>query len=138
MVIDQPLFIDKEKKQLFGPCDNANFGCFLFDANVSWVADKMGQLLANGGWMHSVVLDPVDSTFVIYRQNTGQLWTQPFDKNRRTLNPNKAKRIGTLYNTGSNGLCAYNPVDKYVYCVLHSKSAVYRFKLTRDADGWPA
>ena len=75
--------------------------------------------------MHSVVLDPVDSTFVIYRQNTGQLWTQPFDKNRRTLNPNKAKRIGTLYNTGSNGLCAYNPVDKYVYCVLHSKSAVY-------------
>ena len=126
MVIDQPLFIDKEKKQLFGPCDNANFGCFLFDANVSWVADKMGQLLANGGWMHSVVLDPVDSTFVIYRQNT------------RTLNPNKAKRIGTLYNTGSNGLCAYNPVDKYVYCVLHSKSAVYRFKLTRDADGWPA
>ena len=138
MVIDQPLFIDKEKKQLFGPCDNANFGCFLFDANVGWVADKMGQLLANGGWMHSVVLDPVDSTFVIYRQNTGQLWTQPFDKNRRTLNPNKAKRIGTLYNTGSNGLCAYNPVDKYVYCVLHSKSAVYRFKLTRDADGWPA
>ena len=138
MVIDQPLFIDKEKKQLFGPCDNANFGCFLFDANVSWVADKMGQLLANGGWMHSVVLDPVDSTFVIYRQNTGQLWTQPFDKNRRTLNPNKAKRIGTLYNTGSNGLCAYNPVDKYVYCVLHSKSAVYRFKLTRDADGRPA
>ena len=138
MVIDQPLFIDKEKKQLFGPCDNANFGCFLFDANVSWVADKMGQLLANGGWMHSVVLDPVDSTFVIYRQNTGQLWTQPFDKNRRTLNPNKAKRIGTLYNVGSNGLCAYNPVDKYVYCVLHSKSAVYRFKLTRDADGWPA
>ena len=119
MVIDQPLFIDKEKKQLFGPCDNANFGCFLFDANVSWVADKMGQLLANGGWMHSVVLDPVDSTFVIYRQNTGQLWTQPFDKNKRTLNPN-------------------NPVDKYVYCVLHSKSAVYRFKLTRDADGWPA
>ena len=138
MVIDQPLFIDKEKKQLFGPCDNANFGCFLFDANVSWVADKMGQLLANGGWMHSVVLDPVDSTFVIYRQNTGQLWTQPFDKNKRTLNPNKAKRIGTLYNVGSNGLCAYNPVDKYVYCVLHSKSAVYRFKLTRDADGWPA
>lgn len=138
MVIDQPLFIDKEKKQLFGPCDNANFGCFLFDANVSWVADKMGQLLANGGWMHSVVLDPVDSTFVIYRQNTGQLWTQPFDKNKRTLNPNKAKRIGTLYNTGSNGLCAYNPVDKYVYCVLHSKSAVYRFKLTRDTDGWPA
>lgn len=138
MVIDQPLFIDKEKKQLFGPCDNANFGCFLFDANVSWVADKMGQLLANGGWMHSVVLDPVDSTFVIYRQNTGQLWTQPFDKNRRTLNPNKAKRIGTLYNVGSNGLCAYNPVDKYVYCVLHSKSAVYRFKLTRDTDGWPA
>ena len=138
MVIDQPLFIDKEKKQLFGPCDNANFGCFLFDANVSWVADKMGQLLANGGWMHSVVLDPVDSTFVIYRQNTGQLWTQPFDKNKRTLNPNKAKRIGTLYNVGSNGLCAYNPVDKYVYCVLHSKSAVYRFKLTRDTDGWPA
>ena len=138
MVIDQPLFIDKEKKQLFGPCDNATFGCFLFDANVSWVADKMGQLLANGGWMHSVVLDPVDSTFVIYRQNTGQLWTQPFDKNKRTLNPNKAKRIGTLYNVGSNGLCAYNPVDKYVYCVLHSKSAVYRFKLTRDADGWPA
>jgi len=137
MVIDQPLFIDKEK-QLFGPCDNANFGCFLFDANVSWVADKMGQLLANGGWMHSVVLDPVDSTFVIYRQNTGQLWTQPFDKNKRTLNPNKAKRIGTLYNVGSNGLCAYNPVDKYVYCVLHSKSAVYRFKLTRDTDGWPA
>jgi len=138
MVIDQPLFIDKEKKQLFGPCDNANFGCFLFDANVSWVADKIGQLLANGGWMHSVVLDPVDSTFVIYRQNTGQLWTQPFDKNKRTLNPNKAKRIGTLYNVGSNGLCAYNPVDKYVYCVLHSKSAVYRFKLTRDTDGWPA
>lgn len=138
MVIDQPLFIDKEKKQLFGPCDNANFGCFLFDANVSWVADKMGQFLANGGWMHSVVLDPVDSTFVIYRQNTGQLWTQPFDKNKRTLNPNKAKRIGTLYNVGSNGLCAYNPVDKYVYCVLHSKSAVYRFKLTRDTDGWPA
>lgn len=138
MVIDQPLFIDKEKKQLFGPCDKANFGCFLFDANVSWVADKMGQLLANGGWMHSVVLDPVDSTFVIYRQNTGQLWTQPFDKNKRTLNPNKAKRIGTLYNVGSNGLCAYNPVDKYVYCVLHSKSAVYRFKLTRDTDGWPA
>ena len=138
MVIDQPLFIDKEKKQLFGPCDNANFGCFLFDANVSWVADKMGQLLANGGWMHSVVLDPVDSTFVIYRHNTGQLWTQPFDKNKRTLNPNKAKRIGTLYNVGSNGLCAYNPVDKYVYCVLHSKSAVYRFKLTRDTDGWPA
>lgn len=138
MVIDQPLFIDKEKKQLFGPCDYANFGCFLFDANVSWVADKMGQLLANGGWMHSVVLDPVDSTFVIYRQNTGQLWTQPFDKNKRTLNPNKAKRIGTLYNVGSNGLCAYNPVDKYVYCVLHSKSAVYRFKLTRDTDGWPA
>lgn len=138
MAIDQPLFIDKEKKQLFGPCDNANFGCFLFDANVSWVADKMGQLLANGGWMHSVVLDPVDSTFVIYRQNTGQLWTQPFDKNKRTLNPNKAKRIGTLYNVGSNGLCAYNPVDKYVYCVLHSKSAVYRFKLTRDTDGWPA
>ena len=133
MVIDQPLFIDKEKKQLFGPCDNANFGCFLFDANVSWVADKMGQLLANGGWMHSVVLDPVDSTFVIYRQNTGQLWTQPFDKNKRTL-----KRIGTLYKVGSNGLCAYNPVDKYVYCVLHSKSAVYRFKLTRDTDGWPA
>ena len=129
MVIDQPLFIDKEKKQLFGPCDNAN---------VSWVADKRGQLLANGGWMHSVVLDPVDSTFVIYRQNTGQLWTQPFDKNKRTLNPNKAKRIGTLYNVGSNGLCAYNPVDKYVYCVLHSKSAVYRFKLTRDTDGWPA
>ena len=88
--------------------------------------------------MHSVVLDPVDSTFVIYRQNTGQLWTQPFDKNKRTLNPNKAKRIGTLYNVGSNGLCAYNPVDKYVYCVLHSKSAVYRFKLTRDTDGWPA
>ena len=138
MVIDQPLFIDKEKKQLFGPCDNGKFGCYLFDANVSWVADKMGQLLANGGWMHSVVLDPVDSTFVIYRQNTGQLWTQPFDKNKRTLNPNKAKRIGTLYNVGSNGLCAYNPVDKYVYCVLHSKSAVYRFKLTRDTDGWPA
>ena len=46
MVIDQPLFIDKEKKQLFGPCDNANFGCFLFDANVSWVADKMGQLFS--------------------------------------------------------------------------------------------
>ena len=43
-----------------------------------------------------------------------------------------------LYNVGSNGLCAYNPVDKYVYCVLHSKSAVYRFKLTRDTDGWPA
>ena len=66
------------------------------------------------------------------------MWTQPFDKNKRTLNPNKAKRIGTLYNVGSNGLCAYNPVDKYVYCVLHSKSAVYRFKLTRDTDGWPA
>ncbi len=56
------------------------------------------------------------------------MWTQPFDKDKRTLNPNKAKRIGTLYNVGSNGLCAYNPVDKYVYCVLHSKSAVYRFK----------
>lgn len=137
MVINQPLFVDKERKQLFGPCDNATaFGCFLFDANVSWVAEKMGHI--SNGWMHSVVLDPVDSTFIVYRQNTGELWTQPFDKNKKTLSISKAKRIGTLFSGGANGLCAYNPVDKYVYCVLHSRSAVYRFKLKRDADNWPA
>lgn len=138
MAINQPIFLDKERQYLFSACDNSNMGCFLFDANVSWVADKMGQLIANGAYMHSVVLDPVDSTFVIYRQNTGPLWTQPFDKNKRTLSPKKARQIGILHNGGSNGLCAYNPVDKYVYCVIHSKSAVFRFKLTRGADGWPA
>lgn len=138
MAIGQPIFLDKERQYLFGACDNSNMGCFLFDANISWVADKMGQLIANGAYMHSVVLDPVDSTFVIYRQNTGQLWTQPFDKNKRTLSPKKARQIGTLHSGGSNGLCAYNPVDKYVYCVIHSKSSVFRFKLTRDAEGWPA
>ena len=138
MAMGQPIYLDKERKYLFAACLNAKFGCFLFDANVSWTADKMGDLLGKGGWVHSVVLDPVDSTFVIYRQNTGELWTQPFDKNKKTLNPDKAKRIGTVYNIGSNGLCAYNPVDKYVYCVIQIKSAVYRFKLTRDADGWPA
>lgn len=138
MFIGQPVFLDEERKYLFSSCTNGSFGCFLFDANVSWIADRMGQLVPNGGWVQSVVLDPVDSTFVIYRQETGQLLTQPFDKNKKTLSPNKTKQIGTLYDGGTNGLCAYNPVDKYVYCVLHSKSAVYRFKLTRDADGWPA
>ena len=53
------------------------------------------------------------------------------------LNNGKVRQIGMVGNKGSNGLCAYNPVDGYVYCSLHSFSAIYRFKLKRGADGWP-
>lgn len=135
---DQPLFIDKEKKRLFTQGDNASTGCFLFDADVYWAPDKYGQLLENGGWMHSVVLDPIDSTYVIYRRNTGQLYTQVFKKGMSyNLSNGKVRQIGQIGNKGSQGLCAYNPVDKYVYCVLHSFPAIYRFKLKRGDDGWP-
>lgn len=137
-IFDQPLFLDKEKKLLFAQGDNASVGCFVFDADVNWVADKYGQLLENGGWMHSVVLDPVDSTYVVYRRNTGQLYTQVFRKGMSyNLTSGKVRQIGQVGNKGSNGLCAYNPVDKYVYCALHSFPAIYRFKLKRGDDGWP-
>lgn len=137
-IFDQPLFLDKEKKLLFAQGDAAAAGCFVFDADVNWVADKYGQLLENGGWMHSVVLDPVDSTYVVYRRNTGQLYAQVFKKGMSyNLASGKVRQIGQVGNKGSNGLCAYNPVDKYVYCALHSFPAIYRFKLKRGDDGWP-
>lgn len=137
-IFDQPLFLDKERKLLFAQGDGAATGCFVFDANVNWVAERYGQLLENGGWMHSVVLDPVDSTYVVYRRNTGQLYTQVFRKGMSyNLDNGKVRQIGVVGNKGANGLCAYNPVDGYVYCALHSFPAIYRFKLKRGADGWP-
>lgn len=137
-IFDQPLFLDKEKKLLFAQGDGAATGCFVFDADVNWVADRYGQLLENGGWMHSVVLDPIDSTYVIYRRNTGQLYTQVFRKGMSyNLANGKVRQIGVVGNKGSNGLCAYNPVDGYIYCALHSFPAIYRFRIKRGADGWP-
>lgn len=137
-IFDQPLFLDKAKKLLFAQGDGAATGCFVFDADVNWVADRYGQLLENGGWMHSVVLDPVDSTYVIYRRNTGQLYTQVFRKGMSyNLANGKVRQIGVVGNKGSNGLCAYNPVDGYIYCALHSFPAIYRFRIKRGADGWP-
>lgn len=137
-IFDQPLFLDKAKKLLFAQGDGAATGCFVFDADVNWVADRYGQLLENGGWMHSVVLDPIDSTYVIYRRNTGQLYTQVFRKGMSyNLANGKVRQIGVVGNKGSNGLCAYNPVDGYIYCALHSFPAIYRFRIKRGADGWP-
>lgn len=137
-IFDQPLFLDKAKKLLFAQGDGASTGCFVFDADVNWVADRYGQLLENGGWMHSVVLDPIDSTYVIYRRNTGQLYTQVFRKGMSyNLANGKVRQIGVVGNKGSNGLCAYNPVDGYIYCALHSFPAIYRFRIKRGADGWP-
>lgn len=134
-VFDQPLFINQAKTKLFCQGDNAGTGCFVFDADISWVPERYGVLLENGGWMHSCILDPIDSTFVIYRRNTGELYTQPFKKGMSY--PGPTQKIGTVGIKGSNGLCAYNPVDHYVYCSLHSHSAIYRFKLKRDESGWP-
>lgn len=137
-VCNQPAFLDKDKKLLFAQGDNASTGCFVYDANVNWVADRYGQLLENGGWMHSTILDPVDSTYIVYRRNTGQLYTQLFRKGMSyNLNSGKVRQIGMIGDKGSNGLCVYNPVDQYVYCSLHSFPAIYRFKLKRGDDGWP-
>lgn len=133
-IFDQPQFLSKDRTKLLCPGDNAATGCFLFDANISWVPESYGQLLEAGGWMHSIVLDPVDSTFIVYRRNTGPLYTQPFKKG---MTYSKARQIGTIGTTGSNGLCAYNPVDRYVYCVLNNYNAIYRWKLGRGEDGWP-
>lgn len=133
-VFDQPTFVNKEKTQFFIAGDNAGTGCYLFDAAVSWSPEPYGKLLNTGDWMHSIVLDPIDSTFVIYRQNTGPLWVQPYKKG---MSKQQARQIGTVFSGGTNGLCAYNPMDGYIYCVLHQPSAILRFKVKRGSDGWP-
>lgn len=134
-VFDQPLFLNKEKTKLFCQGDNAAISCFVFDADINWVPERYGQLLEAGGYMHSVVLDPIDSTYIVYRRNTGEVYTQPYKKG---MTYPKARQIGKVGIKGSNGLCVYNPIDHYIYCSLHSHSAIYRFKLTRGEDGWPA
>lgn len=140
--LDQPFFLDKERTQLLVAGDAAATGCFLFDAKVNWVADRYGQLLENGGWMHSVILAPCDSSYIIYRRNTGQLYAQKFRKGMRYSGgvdspTGSVRKIGVCSQGGSNGHLAYNPVDHYIYCSLHNKHGVYRFKVKKGEDGWP-
>ena len=143
---DQPIFLDKERNKLFAVGDQGGLGCFLFDSNTSWVSELYGYLLEPAGYMHSVTFfpanedgTPTEGSYIVYRRNTGALYTQKFKKGMRySPDSGNVRQIGTVFTAGSNGLCAYNPVDKYVYCVLHTPSAIYRYKLKMGEDGWPA
>lgn len=129
----QSVWVNKEKTKVFSAGQQGVLGCFVFDSYLGWAPEKYGQLLNNGDWMHSVIMDPIDSTFVIYRQNTGQLYTQPFLKG---MGISKATQIGTIGPSG-NGFLVYNPLDKYVYLSTHANSTIYRFKIKKNEKGIP-
>lgn len=142
-VFNQPTFLDKDRNKLITPGDQAESGCFLFDATTSWVPEPYGTILPGGAYAHSVVFfptnedgTPTDNTFIITRQNSGPLYAQKFKKGMK-YNAKNSKKIGQIGTTGANSLAVYNPIDKYYYISLNNFNAIYRFKLKMGADGWP-
>lgn len=130
---NQFTWLDKSRKKVLALMDNVSNGIFLLDADVSWTPEPYGKLLSTG-FHHSAILDPIDSTYLIYRLNTGPIYTQPFKKG---MSPGQSRQIGIVHNAGSNGFMAYNPMDGYIYCTLNNPCAIHRFKIKKGADGWP-
>ncbi len=74
----------------------------------------MGQLLANGGWMHSVVLDPVDSTLDVQEaqfkeprgiaiDKEGNLYIADAGNNRIRKVDTKLNVVTTIAGSGAAG-----------------------------------
>lgn len=132
--LGQPLFLNRKKTKIFNQGDNSSLGCFLFDSEISWVPERQGFLEKAGIWMHSCILDPIDSTYIVSRESSGRVYVQPF---KPGMTPEKNRQIAQIGEKQSDGLFAYNPVDNYVYCALHSHHAIRRFKMKKGPDGWP-
>lgn len=131
---EQPFTMDKEGKKSFWLNSATGNPLFLFDAETSWTAEPYGKPLDAGAYFGGPLIDPIDSTYVIYRKNTGALFVQPL---KQGIRPDKGIQIGTLFSGGSNCSMRYNPIDKYVYASLHTPNGIYRFKLKTSPEGHP-
>lgn len=123
---------DKARENFFVLSDGEKL-LYRYSGDIGYALEKKGKVLSTNLFMHSLTFGPEkDSVWLYSRYNTGKFIRFPFKKGIAQVSPNEVQELGHIGddNNGQNGHMLYNPVDGYIYCVVHRNSALYRIKVT--------
>ena len=128
---------DAERKNFWVPQDQTRPEFFQFSQETGYVLERKGKITNEAVYLHSVTFGPEENKDWFYsRKNTGQMIRFPRKEGNKQIHQTEVQELGVigLDNGGQNGHIVYNPHDGYFYCTVHRNNALFRIKVTLNAE----